>query len=79
MRPYAPTSNTTPTFQEFWLAAYLAALHRVEPIAARMIADEAVQVAHERWKNAPTVECWDYWHNYPLGHQTKDDLPSAST
>lgn len=79
MRPYAPVPNTMPTFQDLWFQAYVAALHRVEPAAAGMIANQAAQVAHERWKNPPTVECWDHRHNYPLGHQFKDDIPGTST
>lgn len=74
MRPYAPVPKTTPTFQDLWFQAYVAALHRVEPVAASMIADEAVQVAHERWKKAPTVECRGYMHNYSaVSRRFKDD------
>ncbi|WP_144157631.1 hypothetical protein [Paraburkholderia sp. BCC1885] len=68
MRPYASQNDADRlTIKDLWFYAYIAALHRVEPIAARMIADEAVQVAHERWKNAPAMKCWDYLHNYPVG------------
>lgn len=78
MRPYAPVPNTMPTLRDLWFQAYVAALHRVEPVAASMMADEAVRVAHERWKTAPTVDCWDYQHNYPVGHRFKGEAPEPS-
>lgn len=45
----APSGSTFPDLLDLWFQAYIAALHRVEPISAGMIADQAVRVAVERW------------------------------
>lgn len=62
-----------PTLKQVWLMAFMAALHRVGPIGAKMEADEALYLADQRWKDAATVGGWDYRHNYPLGHRFHDE------
>ncbi|WP_175999973.1 hypothetical protein [Burkholderia vietnamiensis] len=79
MRPYASQNNADHlTIRDLWFHAYTAALHRAEPIAASMIADEAVRVAHERWKNPPRINCWDHVHNYPVGADVREDMLAGS-
>jgi len=68
-----------PTIKQVWLLAFTAALHRVGPAAALLDADEALRIADARWKEAPTVGCWEYRHSYPLGHRFHDEEPRDST
>ncbi|PXW26317.1 hypothetical protein [Paraburkholderia caballeronis] len=41
--------------RNLWFQAYIAALHRAEPVSAGMIADDAVRVAINRWKVLPNT------------------------
>lgn len=53
--------------KDFWLSAYLAALHRMPAAAAVAEADEALRCVDERWANPPTIGSWRYQHDYPIG------------
>lgn len=55
--------------KDFWIQAYLAALHRVGPRDAIADADAALALCNERWDQRnirPVVSC-QFPHNYPIG------------
>jgi hypothetical protein len=54
--------------KDFWLSAYLAALHRLPAASAVAEADDALRCADERWANPPTIGSWRYQHDYPVGN-----------
>jgi len=58
-----------PTRKAFWLQAFTAALHRVQPSQAVVEADEALRLCDDRWKTAPLVGSCNYEHDYPVGHR----------
>ncbi|MET4675865.1 MULTISPECIES: hypothetical protein [unclassified Luteibacter] len=64
-----PSSAPAELFKrkDFWLAAYLAALHRLSADDAVAEADQALRRADQRWENAPTIGSWRYEHEYPVG------------
>lgn len=55
--------------KEFWINAYLAALHRVDSEQAKKEADAALEACNSRWDSRlyPPIESCQYAHNYPLG------------
>ena len=53
--------------KEFWVAAYLAALHRVGPEDALKEADKALGICDERWRDPDYVGHWKFKHDFPLG------------
>lgn len=61
-------SPQEPTQKQLWLAAYTALLHRLSPAEAIKAADEALALCNERWSHPPYVTCWQYKHNYAVGH-----------
>lgn len=61
------------TKKHFWMAAYLAALHRVTPAEALVEADEALRLGDERWRNPEHVAHWRWVHDFPLGHDFPAD------
>lgn len=64
----SPTGNSALiTKKEFWVAAYLAALHRVSANEALAEADQALSVAEQRWQDPEYVGHWKYKHDFPLG------------
>lgn len=73
LRPLAPSNEMSQ--KDFWIAAFVAALHRVDPARALAEADEALQLSNQRWchDNVPPVLASQYLHRYPLGY-----LPSPS-
>lgn len=57
--------------KQFWLSAYIAALHRVDHDAALVEADEALQACNKRWANqSKTVQIWQNEQNCPVGFKT---------
>ncbi|HWG87107.1 MAG TPA: hypothetical protein VN679_04935 [Candidatus Acidoferrales bacterium] len=55
------------TKKHFWLAAYVAALHRKSPTEAITEADEALRLCDERWREPEFVGHWKFKHDFPLG------------
>ena len=55
------------TRKGFWIAAYLAALHRVGAADAVTEADAAFDAADQRWKSSKTIGSWRFEHDYPVG------------
>lgn len=56
--------------KEFWISAYLAALHRVGPAEAVAQADQALELSNQRWchDSVPPISACQYLHNYPVGY-----------
>jgi hypothetical protein len=81
MKHYAFNNDiaTEPTQKDFWVAAYLAALHRVPQADAMSEADAALAACNERWAYPPFVNTWRYRHMYPLGHLFSDDCDPPDT
>lgn len=63
-----PTSNCTLTKKQFWVAAYLASLHRLGAEDARVEADKALSLCDERWRKPEYIGHWQYKHDFPVGH-----------
>lgn len=54
--------------KQFWLSAYIAALHRLDHEAASVEADNALQACNKRWANHfETVQIWQNQQNCPVG------------
>lgn len=58
--------------KDFWIAAYLAALHRVNSDDALIEADKALATCDTRWQNAEYIAHWQYKHDFPIGHAFKE-------
>lgn len=69
------SSPETPslTKKNFWVAAYLAALHRVPPAEAKVEADEALRIADERWQWSDVVAEFRNKHDFEIGHAFPQD------
>jgi len=63
-----PAGHSTLTKKQFWVAAYLAALHRVGADDALAEADKALSLCDERWRNPEYIGHWQYKHDFPVGH-----------
>lgn len=64
--PHLPRQSEQ-TKKEFWMEAYLAALHRVDAKAAEQEADEALKRCDEKWQHRSLGPSVAYWHDYPVG------------
>ncbi|WP_426287612.1 hypothetical protein [Luteibacter sp. E-22] len=53
--------------KQFWVAAYLAALHRLPAAEALQEAEEALRMADERWQRSEVVGHFRYTHEFELG------------
>lgn len=53
--------------KQFWVAAYLAALHRLPAAEAVEEAEEALRMADERWQRSEVVGHFRYTHEFELG------------
>lgn len=76
MNPAAPhysTPHPEISQKQFWLSAYIAALHRVDHAAATAEADGALAACNKRWSNyAQPVQVWQSAHNCPVGFSDED-------
>lgn len=66
--PYLPPGQS-PSQKEFWISAYLAAMHRLGPEQALLEADKALTLCNQRWNqntHRPVRSC-QFVYNYPLG------------
>jgi hypothetical protein len=63
--------------KQFWVAAYLAALHRLPAAEALKEADEALRVADERWQNSEIVGHFRYTHEFELGQTFLPNDPDS--
>lgn len=64
-----------PTKKQLWLAALTSLLCHLSPEEAVAAADRTLELCDDRWKEPPYVRCWQYEHNYPVGHQFVDIVP----
>jgi ABC-type glutathione transport system ATPase component len=63
-----PPSLSPVTKKQFWISAYLAALHRLPAKEAIDEADEALRLSDERWAKTQVVSDFRYTHDFELGH-----------
>lgn len=66
--PYLITPHE-PTKKQFWMAAFTSLLSHMQPEEAVLAADIALNLCNTRWEEPEWVECWQYKHNYPVGHR----------
>lgn len=64
----APYGQNGLSKKEFWIAAYLAALHRAGPDDALAEADKALSLCDARWQKPEYIAHWQYRHDFPIGH-----------
>lgn len=64
----SPPSLFPVTKKQFWISAYLAALHRLPAQEAINEADEALRLSDERWTKTKVVSDFRYTHDFELGH-----------
>jgi hypothetical protein len=69
--PYQIASNE-PTKKQVWLAAMTSLLCHMQPEEAVEAADRALALCDERWREPGYVRCWQYEHNFGVGHQFVD-------
>lgn len=60
--------------KEFWIRAYLAALHRTNFEGAVNEADNALKACNARWSKMMPQESWQYAHHYPIGVITNNNI-----
>lgn len=71
MRPLSARSMPIMSREELWFAAFLAALHRVEPTQAIAQANESLKLCDEQWRDPPVITTFTYTHAYPVGQTYK--------
>lgn len=67
--PFLSSQRVEMTQKEFWISAYLAALHRLDHAAALKEADQALLTCNKRWQwpHRARVEVQHYLHDCPIG------------
>ncbi|BFI95480.1 MAG: hypothetical protein RSP_09900 [Rhodanobacter sp.] len=70
--PYLITPHE-PTRKQLWLTAFTSLLCHMKPEEAVREADIALNLCDTRWEEPEWVRCWQYAHNYPVGHRFGQD------
>lgn len=65
--PYLITPHE-PTRKQLWIAAFTSLLGRLSPEDAIKEADRSLQLCDDRWREPEWVSCWQFAHNYSVGH-----------
>lgn len=68
MKTFISAPGTPISKKHFWLAAYLAALHRLPSAEALTEADQALIDADKRWAHKDLVADFRFTEDYEIGH-----------